>query len=267
MNISVYKKDRNDTCQWSEASSLYEALKDVLLHAHSIYAVGAGGKTTLIDLLAYELAKRNQRTVITTTTHRYAPMQYDCTGQQYERLKQQLALERIAVIGTPCIETKNGMTVNKITEPDRSQYEKAAQLADYMLVEADGSRHLPLKYPNQSEPVLRHDCDVCMIVAGLSALGQTLASCCHRYELACQAQKSNLCGSAIVNESDIVWLITFGYIRQLIVKNPKLTYIVVLNQADDSETKSKGKLILHRLFESENSIALGLVTSMKSTQL
>ncbi|MFQ9395895.1 MAG: hypothetical protein ACLR2E_20080 [Lachnospiraceae bacterium] len=38
-----------------------------------------------------------------------------------------------------------------------------------MLVEADGSRRLPLKYPNATEPVVPEDTDLILAVTGLSA--------------------------------------------------------------------------------------------------
>ena len=61
---------------------------------------------------------------------------------------------------------------------------KAAQLADHVIIEADGTKGLPLKVPNDQEPVIPAFADTVVAVAGLSALGRPLGEVCHRPELA-----------------------------------------------------------------------------------
>lgn len=48
------------------------------------------------------------------------------------------------------------------------------QLADIVLIEADGSRRMPCKAPAAHEPVLLPQCDIVLAVAGVSALGESL---------------------------------------------------------------------------------------------
>lgn len=60
------------------------------------------------------------------------------------------------------------------------------QLADIVLIEADGSRRMPCKVPAAHEPVLLPQCDIVLAVAGVSALGESLEKGCFRAELAQQ---------------------------------------------------------------------------------
>ena len=49
---------------------------DLIVDTQYIAFVGAGGKTSLIEYLAGETAKRNKKTIITTTTKIYAREPY-----------------------------------------------------------------------------------------------------------------------------------------------------------------------------------------------
>ena len=60
------------------------------------------------------------------------------------------------------------------------------QLADIVLIEADGSRRMPCKASAAHEPVLLPQCDIVLAVAGVSALGESLEKGCFRAELAQQ---------------------------------------------------------------------------------
>ena len=60
------------------------------------------------------------------------------------------------------------------------------QLADIVLIEADGSRRMPCKAPAAHEPVLLPQCDIVLAVAGVSAMGKPLEKGCFRAELAQQ---------------------------------------------------------------------------------
>ncbi|MFR0769188.1 MAG: selenium cofactor biosynthesis protein YqeC [Dysosmobacter sp.] len=63
-----------------------------------------------------------------------------------EDIRKALTAHRVLCLGTPC---ENG----KLTAPSLS-VETLATLADYVLVEADGSRQLPLKAHDAHEPVI-----------------------------------------------------------------------------------------------------------------
>lgn len=75
-----------------------------------------------------------------------------------------------------------------------------------VLVEADGSKRMPLKMPRQGEPVLPETCDFLVTVAGLSALGQSWEQVCHRFALV-----SSMFSGKTVAEGDIFPLLQAGY--------------------------------------------------------
>ena len=51
-----------------------------------------------------------------------------------------------------------------------------------MLVEADGSRRLPLKVPRAGEPVIPDNTDMILCLNGLTSLGKWAEDCCLRLE-------------------------------------------------------------------------------------
>ena len=63
-----------------------------------------------------------------------------------------------------------------------SFYEKAGKLADVILVEADGSKRLPVKVPGPKEPVIPENSDQILCIYGLGALGKQAADCCFRMQ-------------------------------------------------------------------------------------
>ena len=67
-------------------------------------------------------------------------------------------------------------------------------LADLVLIEADGSRSLPLKFPREQEPVIPDNTDEILVVCGLNGLGRPAREVCHRLDLvtACLGISENI---------------------------------------------------------------------------
>ncbi|MFS8544521.1 MAG: putative selenium-dependent hydroxylase accessory protein YqeC, partial [Limnochordales bacterium] len=63
----------------------------------------------------------------------------------------------------------------KLTGVDPRVIGRWRDVADVVLVEADGSRGLPLKAPKEGEPAVPPDADVFIPVAGMTAIGRPLA--------------------------------------------------------------------------------------------
>ena len=106
--------------------------------------IGSGGKTSLLGRLAEEVPGT---VILCTTTHiRPFPAYPLLTEPTPEIVRQALANSRVLCLGTPC---EN----NKLTAP-ALPLDVLAGLADYVLVEADGSRQLPLKAHGPQEPVI-----------------------------------------------------------------------------------------------------------------
>lgn len=154
---------------------------------HTICLVGGGGKTTVMYELSAAWADCGRRVLVLTSTHILRPVDgsFAANVPAVQNLWQQ---GRYAVIGTPELAT------GKLTLPPQSVYEALKLQADVILCEADGSRHHPCKVPAENEPVLLPDSDIVLAVAGMDALGHSLAQACQRPQpaaalLGCSAEK------------------------------------------------------------------------------
>ena len=124
--------------------------------------MGSGGKTSLLYELAEELRQRGT-VLLATTTHIMRPEQYPF-AQTAEELAAALAEHGAACAGSYTAE-------GKLTAPGFPGWETAA---DYVLVEADGSKRLPAKAHAAWEPVLPPQRRRTVCVLGASAFGQTI---------------------------------------------------------------------------------------------
>ena len=69
----------------------------------------------------------------------------------------------------------------KLTAPALS-FETLAQLADFVLVEADGAKRLPLKAHAPHEPVIPPNTRQTIYVVGADGFGRPIRQICHRPE-------------------------------------------------------------------------------------
>lgn len=137
--------------------------------------IGGGGKTTLMMTLAEEL-KKNGTVIVTTSTKIRAPEQYETLLDANEE-EARAALARARVV---CIA---GQTENrKLCAPPLS-FEVLASLADYVIVEADGAKGLPLKAHASYEPVIPENAQRTVMVMGIDGVGRRICDTCHRSAL------------------------------------------------------------------------------------
>lgn len=147
-----------------------------------IAAVGSGGKTTALKELAHQAALQNQNgsVLLTASTHMYPVLPPESRvflrNPDEEALRLELSEPGIVCAGRTSCD-------GKLSALEPELFSAAMQAASVILCEADGSRRLPLKLHNDREPVLPPQTDVCLVTAGLSALGKEAGSCIHRYEL------------------------------------------------------------------------------------
>ena len=140
--------------------------------------VGAGGKTSLMFQLAQELSLAGQRVITTTTTHIWQPDEEEVLIEAGpERLLQRLGSglvpgERICLAADQKEEDGRLKLVGLSPEAVGRLWDEGA--AEYILVEADGARGLPLKAPRDHEPVIPDQATVVVGLVGLSALGRPL---------------------------------------------------------------------------------------------
>lgn len=147
-----------------------------------IAAIGSGGKTTLLRSLAAELRERGARTVLATTTH-FMPFESIETVSSGNKAEVEAVLERDGIVCAAAPAAGRVGDAGKLG-PSPIAIDELRLLADMVLVEADGSKRLPLKLHEGHEPVVPADATAIVCVLGASGFGQPLATACHRTELA-----------------------------------------------------------------------------------
>lgn len=138
--------------------------------------IGSGGKTALMERLARELPGS---VILCTTTHIFPFSQYPLIlSAQAQDIQQELSQNRVVCVGRPGPEGKLISPAVPIAQ--------LAELADYVLVEADGARHLPLKAHEPHEPVIPRESNQTICVAGASGFGQAVEAAVHRPSVFCR---------------------------------------------------------------------------------
>ena len=169
-----------------------------------IAVVGSGGKTTLIKKMAASYRSKGKTVLVTTTTHMFTEDETLLTDDA-DQIIRALKETGYAMAGIP-----EGMKIRALSP---GTFEKVCTFADVVLVEADGSKQLPLKFPNETEPVIPENTDEILVVCGLNAIGQRAKDVCHRPELvkACLGIEDD----TVITPVHIQKLITEGYVKPL----------------------------------------------------
>lgn len=143
--------------------------------------IGSGGKTSLLAALARELPG----TVALTTTTHVMPFAGVTTldGCDADAVAAALERERVVCVGVPAGEKDRA--AGKLSAGALGPA-ALAQLADHVLVEADGSRGLPLKAHAPWEPVVPEGSDQTILVVGASGFGRPVREAAHRPERFCE---------------------------------------------------------------------------------
>ena len=183
--------------------------------------IGGGGKTTLMERLAHELSGK-ARVIVCTTTHIYPEKTMPCLVSPAQA-EIAAALEK-----SPCI-CVGAWSENGKFGPPELPVGTLARLADYVIVEADGAKRLPLKAHAAHEPVIPPEANQTILVFGLSALGQPIRACVHR-----PAIFAARCG---VSEDDLLT----PELAATFINDETPHTRVLLNQADTAERLALGR--------------------------
>ncbi len=146
---------------------------------------GGGGKTTLLFALALRLPGK---LLLTTTTRMFAAQIDNAALRLPARICRYPDLEALdnefptsgkwIIIGPPQADKVTGVPLalprDLLARPD----------IDFVLVEADGAKMLPIKAPAAHEPALPIGVTLVVPVAGIDALGAPIQAVAHRPELA-----------------------------------------------------------------------------------
>ena len=139
-----------------------------------VAVVGSGGKTTLIKNLAQKYRAEGKTVLVTTTTHMFIEEE-TLLSDDAEVIIRHLEERGMVMAGVP-----EGIKI-KALSPET--LEAVCAIADVVLVEADGSKHMPLKFPNATEPVIPPNVEEIIVVWGPHGLGKPAREVCHRLAL------------------------------------------------------------------------------------
>lgn len=184
-----------------------------------ISVVGSGGKTTLIKQLSSRYRSEGKTVLVTTTTHMFIEEDTLLTDDA-EKIIGVLQETGYAMAGIP-----EGIKIKALS---RETFDTVCAWADVVLVEADGSKRLPLKYPNASEPVIPKNTDQILVVCGLNAIGQKAKDVCHRLELV--KASLGIEEDTVISAEHVQKLVTEGYLKPLRQKYPDKTILLVPRQ-------------------------------------
>jgi probable selenium-dependent hydroxylase accessory protein YqeC len=140
--------------------------------------VGSGGKTTLMYALARAVLAKGGRVLTTTTTKIMSPSPEESPAVIVSADLHVLWAEvQAALKKQPHVTMGVSMLMDgKLAGVPPAMIDDlyAEKDVDLVVVEADGSKNLPLKAPGGNEPVIPFDSTVVVPVIGLSGLGRPL---------------------------------------------------------------------------------------------
>ena len=150
--------------------------------------IGSGGKSSLLKSLSLELSQKGS-VLLTTSTHilPFSHCENICFSEE-EALENSKTLLQSKVLSlwdksqNPilCLGTlgKNGKL-----SPFPLPFSAIEQMADFVLVEADGSKRLPGKAHGRNEPEIPKESQRTVLVFGASALHKPISEVIHRVEI------------------------------------------------------------------------------------
>ncbi|PTY40293.1 selenium cofactor biosynthesis protein YqeC [Brachyspira hampsonii] len=207
-----------------------------------IIVCGGGGKTSYIKKLSESY--KDKRVVITTTAKIFKPKKYIETIDSHS-----FDNDNIIVLGKEYDD-------KKLMYAGDDELENAIDLADIILIEADGAKYYPIKIPNDEEPIipdfLYGKIEKIVVVMGLHSLKRKFKEVCFRYNLCSEIESES-----IVDLENIKYIADKYYVNKLkcsnielylndFTKNNSITYkktAFIILASGKSERFSGNKLI------------------------
>ncbi len=203
--------------------------------------VGAGGKTTILYGIASELRHHGMTVIATTTTNMQTPRHTTTMPPLVYAEEEQ---DWMATVRKRVDQYGSATVVGEQEREDKLRGLRPEQigllrdLADCVVLEADGARGRSFKAPAAYEPVIPDVTTLTIVMVGLDVLGMPLEdSIVHRLE-----QVVVLTGAtpgSPINEEVVAQALAMGYLDRV----PEQSRCVFfLNKADDSRLKPAEKL-------------------------
>lgn len=207
--------------------------------AYVIAICGAGGKTSLcFDKAKYYLSK-GKSVALTTTTH----MAYENFITKY----QDIDFDNIDRTKLYFVANIDGDKVSRLSD---NEYDVLCKYFDIVIVEADGSRSMPMKIIDPTvlnEPVIPSNVNEIIIVMGKQAIGRELGTVCHRFDKfsyrLSELNYKNVNENTIVTEELLVDFANVFYMNYLKKQFPNAKYEIFLSDMTKSENYKKYKNI------------------------
>ncbi len=144
-----------------------------------VFLIGGGGKTTTLRTLAKHLSQSGKTVLATTSTHTMRPPADFCEHVVIEdrlpdaiaKLRTAFRSKRLVTLGKALVGPSDKLAGFSAEQLDEVRHE---QIADYILVEADGSAGRPLKAHHDYEPVLSTKADLVIAIVGVDCVGRPL---------------------------------------------------------------------------------------------
>jgi molybdenum cofactor cytidylyltransferase len=223
--------------------------------------VGAGGKTSAIFIAGRQLLTSRSKVksvFVTTTTH--------LSIEQIVYADHHLIVENKSLVSDLLEKVPDGLILltgpidktGRVRGLESSHIAETLEIADKnqipLLIEADGSRMLPLKAPDDHEPVIPSFVDTVVVVAGLSGMGKVLSpENVHRSErfgkISGLSQGSKVTPEAMVD----VLLHPNGGLKNIPDKSRP---VALLNQADTPEIQAVAKRLVNNLLPTYHAVVI-----------
>jgi probable selenium-dependent hydroxylase accessory protein YqeC len=203
---------------------------------HIISLVGAGGKTTLMFLMAKYCADNGMKVLVSTTTHIIKPTDGSYVDNDIDKARTLWNNSKYVTVG---LDAPNG----KISMLPQTKLDEFVGEADITFLEADGSKHMPIKVPAENEPVIIPQSDIVIAICGMTCLGKPLKDVCFRLN-----QAESLLGKSPtqnIDKSDIIKILTSENGSRKNVGDRD--YYMILNQCDNKAIIQEAEKIIDQV--------------------
>ena len=193
-----------------------------------ISITGAGGKTSALKALGRHFRSLSKSVLLTTTTKIQSPKTFDY-DMDWAFTDEVDALGHEVAPGEGVFYAQRAlMDPKKLVSPRPEVLSILIPRFDVVIIEADGARHLPLKYHSQRDPVIVSETDATLAVMGASAYGRRVDDSVFGFE-----------SEAFVDTAFLNFLIRDG---EGALKGAMGRTVLFINQADEVALPLEGIL-------------------------
>ncbi len=216
-----------------------------------ICLIGAGGKTSLMFCLARELAGAGSTVLSTTTTNVHFPSEEQSPVTLVADNAQALSARSVSFF-----KDHRHLSAGSLHVPETGKLKGFAAPVideiwragcfDWIIVEADGARQLPIKASDTHEPVMPSVTTVVIHVTGLDALNTPLDDD-HVHRSAIFSRNTGLAPGSLVDISALAGSCVLEMQKACTLAGSDPAGFVWLNKADDPDRLAAGHAVAARL--------------------